>query len=279
MFNKEELDRIIAKFADAKAEEERKKKEENKEKDEKTKERVAELMQDLKKEWHEFVQQHKTELADIMEVSKGVHKYINKYFDFNFNYGINYSYPNMNLFIGRIGKKCVRRDGVAWQVNSLKTFMNVEREEKGIYDALTRISDIEDGDYFIAKNSDVYILFPVNNIEDNLLVFDEEIYPFSTYLNLTENLNKYELMDIKDNPSEDEWRLGNLLGFIETLSDLFNTYKQELDEFIKKSEKKFDKEEEKNKKLEEKRKEAKRLEDELKQQLEEIQQMENAQDE
>lgn len=239
MFDKEELNRIIAKFADAKAEEERKKKEANKEKDEKTKERVAELMQDLKKEWHEFVQQHKTELADIMEVSKGVHKYINKDFDFSFNCGINYS--NMYLFIGRIGKKYVRRDGVAWQVNSLKTFMNVEREEKGIGDALTRISDIEDGDYFIAKNSDVYILFPVNNIEDNLLIFDEEIYPFSTYLNLTENLNKYELMDIKDNPSEDEWRLNNLLGFIETLSVLFNTYKHELDEFIRKSEKKFDK--------------------------------------
>lgn len=272
MFDKDELNKIITKFVNADAEKTRKKKEENKAREDLARKNCIALTPVLKDKWHAFVEKYATELADIMEMSKNVHKHIYSLYDFNFNR------KNINsgwlLNTCRISNKYVKKFGIAWNVLSLKTFTNIDDEKisKTLEDT---ISFMPEGDYFIIQSIDSCILFPTKDIESNMYIVDEDIYPLKTYLNLTEYLNKEEHMEIGEDPIGDEQRISHLLNIVEKLPDIFEKYKQGLDDFIRKSEKEFDEHEEFRKRVEAKRNEAKQLEEELNRVNEELRQLEN----
>lgn len=272
MFDKDELNKIITKFVNADAEKAQKKKEENKAREDLARKNYIALTTTLKDQWHAFVEKYATELADIMEMSKNVHKHICPFYDYDFNRKYNDSRWFLNTC--RISKKYVKKFGIAWDVLSLKIFTNIDDEKisKALEDT---ISVMPEGDYFIIQNIDGCILFPTKDIESNMYIVDGNVYPLETYLNLTEYLNKEEHMEIEEDPIADEGRISRLLNIVKMLPDMFEKYKQWLDDFIRKAEKEFDEREEIRKQIEAKRNEAKKLEEELNRVNEELMQLEN----
>lgn len=281
MFDKDELNKIITKFVSADAEKTRKKKEENKAREDLARTNCIALTPALKDQWHTFVEKYATELADIMEMSKNVHKYICPTYDWDFNRK-NYE---SRLFLNtcRISYKYVKKFGITWKVLSLKTFTHIDYEKisKALEDTISS-TFMSEGDYFIIRSIGSCILFPTKDIESNMYIVDENVYPLEPYLNLTEYLNKEEHMKIGEDPIGDERRISSLLNIVKMLPDMFEKYKQELDDFIRKAEKEFDEREEvrklieaKRNLIEAKRNEVKKLEEELNRANEDLRQLES----
>ncbi len=274
MFNQDELKKIIAKFADAEAEKKRLEKEANKELYDQTKENVLKLKQDFYGVWHAFVEKHKDEFAGIMEISKGVHEYIDSGFDYSFNITRD-DKLKPNLLACTITKNLGKKYGMVYDVYDMNLFTNVldKNLRQRLYNAMERVSSMEQGDYFIVDGVDGCIMFPIINTKSNLLILSGEFYSVDIYLNSIDT-EKYDYDLICH-----EGIVERLLALASSLSDTFEEYKNALDKRIRNEEEKFDKErteKEKRKKLMEKKNEAKRLEDELKKTQEEILQMENS---
>ena len=95
-------------------------------------------------------------------------------------------------------------------------------------------------------------------------------------------MNIYQGKLTIDRTEGDERRISSLLNIVKMLPDMFEKYKQELDDFIRKAEKEFDEREEvrklieaKRNLIEAKRNEVKKLEEELNRANEDLRQLES----
>lgn len=265
MFNKEELDRIIKKISDGKAEREKEKIEENKEQDEKARKEIDASRQKMREAWTGFVNKYKTELANIVELSMRLQKIIDYSLKWNFNYERD---DDFKLNIIHVSEKSFRKWGKNFKVRIAETRAGDGNALEMKLNIALEISDsLAEGDYFMVRDDFNTILFPLENTEENLILFKDGIFhTLGTKMDThAKNLQTEATM------------CGILAKFISKLPCVFEDYKQSLDDAVREEEKNFEKEEARRKKLNEKKKKAKRMEDELKTQNE-ILQMENAQE-